>query len=60
MPEDITDELRKVLRKEAIDNRVTCPKAREIAKELGVPVSTVGAALDQLEIKITGCELGCF
>lgn len=44
----------------AEDGRLTCPKARRIADELGVPAKVVGQACNELKIKISGCVLGCF
>lgn len=44
----------------ARDGKLTCTAARQLAKELGVPVRVVGAACDALGIKIKACELGCF
>ncbi len=48
------------LRRAAPEGRISCPRARELAAELGVPVRTVGEACDRLGIKICACELGCF
>lgn len=49
-----------VVRKAAAENRMSCEKARELAKELNVPVSEIGRICNVLKIKITACELGCF
>jgi hypothetical protein len=48
------------LREKAVDGKITCPVARSIAEKLGVGYAEVGRAADELRIKITGCELGCF
>ncbi len=48
------------IRKNAVDGRISCPVARKIAKELSVSYKEVGRAADELKIKITNCELGCF
>jgi hypothetical protein len=37
-----------------------CAAAEKIGKELGVPLSEVGVALDLMEIKIGRCEIGLF
>ncbi len=42
------------------EGRLTCAQARKLADELGVSPARVGAACDQLKIKIKACELGCF
>lgn len=54
------EDLRDMLKKSAIDGRLQCPLARKIAEELGTSYKRVGKAADELKIKITDCELGCF
>jgi len=46
--------------KKAVGGKISCPVARKIAEELSVPYKEVGRKADELSIKITGCELGCF
>jgi len=48
------------LRRAAPDKRISCPRARALARELGVPARVLGRAADELGIKIYDCELGCF
>jgi len=57
---DKKENIRSMLEKSATDNKIPCPLARKIAKELNVPYEDVGKSADELNIKITGCELGCF
>jgi hypothetical protein len=40
--------------------RLPCSLARRIAEELEVKPITVGKIADQMGIKISACELGCF
>jgi hypothetical protein len=54
------DKIREEVIKRAVENRLPCAVAREIAKEFSVPYKEVGNAADELHIKITNCELGCF
>jgi len=49
-----------VVKKAAAENRMSCEKARDLAKELNVPVKEIGRICNVLKIKITACELGCF
>ena len=42
------------------DGRLPCPKAFEIAATLHVPIRQVGEACNQMAIKISHCQLGCF
>lgn len=39
---------------------IKCGTARAIADKLGIANRDVGRLLDQLEIKVKGCALGCF
>jgi len=60
----MTDEKRNRL-KEAVsaassDGRITCSAALNVAQRLGVDPREVGAAANELRIKITACRLGCF
>ena len=40
--------------------RITCEQALEIASRLNVPTRAVGQAADELKIKVSVCQLGCF
>jgi len=53
-------ELREEIMKKAADRKIPCAVARKIAEDLGLPYSEVGAAANELGIKITNCQLGCF
>jgi len=48
------------IRKNAVDNRLTCERAHELAKELNIPLKELGAICNELKIKIVACRLGCF
>ena len=54
------EKIREEIQKKAKDNRLPCPVARKIAQELSVSYREIGRAADDLNIKITDCELGCF
>jgi hypothetical protein len=54
------DKVKEEIRKKAKNNRLPCTVAREIAREFSVSYKEVGRAADELKIKITECELGCF
>jgi hypothetical protein len=49
-----------MIMQQAVEGRIACAKARGIAKTLGLPIKTVGSIADDLHIKISQCELGCF
>lgn len=42
------------------DRRIPCPLARRLAEEEGLSYKEIGDILNELKIKITSCELGCF
>ncbi len=48
------------IRAAAENNRLTCERAHELAKELHVTLREIGALCDELKIKIAACQLGCF
>jgi hypothetical protein len=56
----MNDKIKELLIKKAVDGKISCPVARKIAEELSVSYKEVGRNADELRIKITGCELGCF
>ena len=56
----MNDKIAEEIREKAVDNRLPCAAARRIAEELSVPYKEVGRTADELKVKITGCELGCF
>ena len=39
---------------------LTCTAAHELAEELGLDLTTVGAVCQKHQIKIRDCQLGCF
>ena len=48
------------IKKKAVHGRLSCPAARKIAEMFSIPYKEVGRAADEMKIKITDCELGCF
>ena len=48
------------VRTAACDGRLSCSRAHELEKELGIPLSEIGRICNELKIKITACQLGCF
>jgi hypothetical protein len=54
--EKMTDAIRSA----AQNNRLTCEKAHDLARELNVSLQEIGAVCNVLKIKISACQLGCF
>lgn len=42
------------------EKRLACVDAFRIARDLDVPLDDVGRACDELGIRISQCQLGCF
>ncbi len=53
-------ELKEKMLKKVTDGRLSCAAARKLAEDLGISYKEVGAAADELGIKIKDCQLGCF
>ncbi|NLV16419.1 MAG: hypothetical protein GXY50_04310 [Syntrophomonadaceae bacterium] len=49
-----------LLKERSQDGKMSCTVARQIAEEIKVPYRQVGDLCNELKIKITACELGCF
>ena len=56
----VTDELKAAVVAKATDGRVTCPVLRKLAEDQGVPYKVAGAAADLADVRVGGCDLGCF
>jgi hypothetical protein len=54
------EELQEAVRKAAVNNRLSCERAHALSKELNVSLREIGAACNDLKIKMTACQLGCF
>ncbi|MDY6826310.1 MAG: hypothetical protein SVV67_03920 [Bacillota bacterium] len=52
--------LRERILSEAENNKMTCKKAFNIASEVDCLPIDVGHECNELEIKVVGCQLGCF
>ncbi len=56
----IPDDLKQKVAAAAENRRLSCAKAHQLALETGFSPAEVGRALDLLEIRLTGCQLGLF
>jgi hypothetical protein len=56
----MNEKVREEIQRKTKNNRLPCSVAREIARDLSVSLKDVGKAADELNVKITDCELGCF
>ncbi len=60
LPAEQRQEVERMIMKNAEDDRLPCAKAWSIAKALNVPFLVVGQIANQLQIRISQCQLGCF
>lgn len=42
------------------EGKISCQQARKFAEDEGIPYNEMGDLLNELEIKIANCQLGCF
>lgn len=42
------------------DGRISCSAAFRVAEEADVTVDLIGKLIDEMGIRIKGCQLGCF
>jgi len=54
------DEIKEKIRAAAPEGRIACAAAFRLADELGLSRRKMGELLNELKIKITQCQLGCF
>jgi len=57
---DRKEGLEEAVRKAAVDNRISCRSAFEVASKEDVAVEEVGRTIQKLGIQLAGCRLGCF
>ncbi len=53
-------EIKELIMRKQENGRITCRDAFLIAEEADVPGREVGRLLNEMEIKIHSCQLGCF
>ncbi|HOL17879.1 MAG TPA: hypothetical protein PLY40_06295 [Bacillota bacterium] len=58
--ESLMERAKQRILEEAPQQRLACRKAFALAGELGLTTAEVGKLCNELEIKITHCQLGCF
>ena len=54
------EELKAKIKAKAPEGKIPCAAAMNLAKELGISRKEMGELLNELRIKITQCQLGCF
>jgi hypothetical protein len=46
--------------KSAVNGKVPCADAWEVAAGQGLPRLTIGSSTETIELKVSPCQLGCF
>jgi len=54
------DKIIEGIRRSSENNRLSCEKAHELAKEMDISLQEIGRVCNELKIKIADCQLGCF
>ncbi len=54
------EEITARIKAEAASGKIACAAAFKLADELGLSRRQMGELLNELQIKITQCQLGCF
>jgi hypothetical protein len=54
------EEIKAKIQAAAPEGKITCASAFKIASDLGISRAEMGNWLDELRIKISQCQLGCF
>lgn len=54
------EDIKAMIRDAAPNGKIACVAAFRLAEELGISRKDLGELLNELKIKITQCQLGCF
>jgi hypothetical protein len=54
------EELKAKIKAAAPEGKISCPAAMRLAEELVISRKDMGRLLNELKIKITQCQMGCF
>ena len=54
------EKIKERLMEKQSNGRIACRNALKVAEEEGVSPALVGELLNEMEIKIQACQLGCF
>lgn len=54
------EELVERIRAASKDGKISCRQALRLAEETGTSSRELGDVLNEMKIKIAGCQLGCF
>ncbi len=52
--------IEEVIREKAKGGKIPCPLAFKIAEDFGISRKEIGELLNEMKIKVSQCQLGCF
>ena len=52
--------LEEVIKEKAMDGKLPCAVCFKIAEEFGISNKEMGKILNEMKVKISHCQLGCF
>ena len=53
-------EIRELIQAQAKDGRVSCKAMLSLAEQTQTSAKQIGKLCNEIKIRITGCQLGCF
>jgi hypothetical protein len=53
-------QLKELILRKQVDGKISCKVAFDIADEAGASKREIGELLNEMQIKIRACQLGCF
>ena len=54
------EELRDTIQAQAVDGKVSCKAMLDLAAETETPSQQIGKICNDLGVKVSACQLGCF
>ncbi len=54
------EKLEEVIKEKTKGGKLPCPLCFKIAEDFGISRKEMGKILNEMKIKISGCQLGCF
>jgi hypothetical protein len=53
-------EIEEIIKKKAKDGKLPCAVCFKMAEDLGISNKEMGKILNEMKVKISQCQLGCF
>ena len=60
MTEEIEKKLHEAIKRQAVDGKVSCKAMLELSAGAAASPKDIGTLCDEMNIRIRGCQLGCF